>query len=308
MNCGTPVCGLLWSLIQGAGKVMGVHLTDYMAGPAVQQTATAFSSMMLTKPSAVIILPTSPLLIEADLLKLKSMKIPVVTSGITWTAAQAKKYHIGAQQSGAAWAVLGGKLLAASTVEMKGTSANAVIQNVPDLEFGNLLTATYISEMKTLCPQCTVSTLSIPIATMGTTDITQEIANLQANPKVNVVASVSSETFFGMPAALSAAGIHVALIGNAPAPLNLKNIVAGTEAGGVGFDLVVSAWTDIDAVARLLDGQAVSHDEVIGLGDQQFLNKKSLLALGPVALKITEAQGWTGYPDFAARFKALWGL
>src|ERR1035437_3774375 len=91
MNCGTPVCGLLWSLAQGAGKVMGIHLVDYMAGPSVQQTSTAFSTMMLTKPSAVIILPTSPLLIESYLLKLKSMKIPVATTGITWTPAQVKR-------------------------------------------------------------------------------------------------------------------------------------------------------------------------------------------------------------------------
>jgi ribose transport system substrate-binding protein len=300
MDCGTSVCGLLWSVMESAGAAMGVHLIHYLAGPTTQQTASAFSAMLQTKPTAVIILPTSPLLIESDLLTLKADHIPVVTSGITWTSAQVKKYGIGAQQFALSWADTSAKLMAAWVVKTKGTSANVVIENVPDLEFGPAMTAEFKSEMKALCPTCQVSELDIPITTMGTTDTTQEVAYLEAHPNINVVASVSSETYYGVPSILSASNIHVDLIGNAPAPQNLIDIEQGTEAAGVGFDALTSVWTDVDAVARLLDGQPLSQDEITGVNDQQFLVKSDLSG--------DYSQGWTGYPDTPQRFESFWGV
>ena len=140
---------------------------------------------------------------------------------------------------------------------------------------------------------------------MGTTDTTQEVAALQAHRQINIVASVSSETFYGLPAALSAAGItNVKLVGNAPAPQNLADIQAGTEAGGMGFDAPVSAWTDVDAVMRLLNGQPVSKDEADGMGDAEWLNMGTL---APASVH-QYTTGWTGYPTFAAMFMKLWGV
>jgi ABC-type sugar transport system substrate-binding protein len=196
-------------------------------------------------------------------------------------------------------------LLAAYAVQTRGLKANILFENVPDISFGPAMTAAFQREMKVLCKTCKVTIIDIPITTMGTTDTTQEVAALQAHPQINIVASVSSETFYGLPTALSAAGItNVKLVGNAPAPENLADIQAGTEAGGMGFDAPVSAWTDVDAVMRLLNGQPVSTDEALGMGDAEWLNK-STLAPASVHQYTT---GWTGYPTFAAMFMKFWGV
>jgi ribose transport system substrate-binding protein len=305
MDCGTSVCGLLYSLVDAAAVAAGLTVTHYLSGPTAQETVTAWTAMLASLPSAVITLPASPISIEPYLLQLKTDKIPVVTSGIPWTAAQSTEYGIGAQQVGTRWATITGDLLAAYAVQTHGLKANILFENVPDISFGPAMTADFQREMKILCKTCKVTTINIPIETMGTTDTTQEVAALESHRSINVVASVSSETFYGLPDALSAAGItNVKLVGNAPAPENLADIQAGTEAGGMGFDAPVSAWTDVDAVMRLLEGQPVSKDEADGMGDAEWLNK-STLAPASVHQYTT---GWTGYPTFAAMFMKLWGV
>lgn len=305
MDCGTTVCGLLFGLVNAAATAAGISVTHYLSGPTTQKTVTGWTAMLASLPSAVITLPAAPISIEPYLLQLKAHKIPVVTSGIPWTAAQVKTYGIGAQQVGTRWATIAGDVLAAYAVQTRGLKANILFENVPDISFGPAMTADFQREMKILCKTCKVTIINIPITTMGTTDVTQEVAALEAHPQVNIVASVSSETFYGLPNALSAAGItNVKLVGNAPAPANLADIQAGTEAGGIGFDAPVSAWTDVDAVMRLLGGQPVSKDEAMGMGDAQWLNK-STLAPASVHQYTT---GWTGYPTFAAMFMKLWGV
>ena len=305
MDCGTSVCGLLFSLVEAAATAAGISVTHYLSGPTTQETVTAWTAMLASLPSAVITLPAAPISIEPYLLTLKADKIPVVTSGIPWTAAQATKYGIGAQQVGTRWATITGDLLAAYAVQTHGLKANILFENVPDISFGPAMTTDFQREMKVLCKTCKVTIIDIPIETMGTTDTTQEVAALQAHRQINIVASVSSETFYGLPAALSAAGItNVKLVGNAPAPQNLADIQAGTEAGGMGFDAPVSAWTDVDAVMRLLNGQPVSKDEADGMGDAEWLNMGTL---APASVH-QYTTGWTGYPTFAAMFMKLWGV
>jgi hypothetical protein len=54
----------------------------------------------------------------------------------------------------------------------------------------------------------------------------------------------------------------------------------------------------MDAAVRLATGQRLTAAEKIGAVPIQLLTKKDLPS--------DVSHGWTGYPDFAARFAKLW--
>lgn len=298
MDCGTSVCGLLYNLMVPAARAMGVHLIRYKAGPAVQDVRTAFSAMLAQKPSGVIILPVDLSLITSQLRTLRADKIPVVASGNDIATPQA--YGVGAQQAGRPWAQVDGRLMAAWAVATKGGSANVLLENVPGLTFNAALQSAFLSEMKQLCPACTVQQINIPVTALGTTASSQAVAFLQAHPGVNVVAAASAEAFYGLPTALKAAGLHVDLVGNAPAPLNFEDLAHGAEQAGIATDWNMQVWTDIDAIARLITGQAVSPAEASGMSPVQVLTQKDIT--------FNPAVGWTEYSDYRQRFEQLWGV
>lgn len=298
MDCGTSVCGLLYNLMVPAARTMGVQLIRYKAGPSVQDVRTAFTAMLAQKPSGVIILPVDLSLVASQLKTLRADKIPVVASGNDIPNPQA--YGVGAQQAGRPWAQADGRLMAAWAVSAKGGSANVLLENVPGLTFNPALRSAFLSEMRQLCPTCTVQQINIPVTALGTTASSQAVAFLQAHPGVNVVAAASAEAFYGLPTALKAAGIHADLVGNAPAPLNFEDLAHGAEQAGIATDWNMQVWTDIDAIARLITKQAVSPTEASGMSPVQVVTQKDIT--------FNPAVGWTEYADYRQRFEQLWGV
>ena len=87
-------------------------------------------------------------------------------------------------------------------------------------------------------------------------------------------------------------------LGFAPTPSNLQDIADGGLTAGLALDFNVQVWMQLNLAARLLAHQATpqSNLEV----DMQFLTKSDLSGMNV-------SRGWTGYPDVAQRFAALWG-
>ena len=67
---------------------------------------------------------------------------------------------------------------------------------------------------------------------------------------------------------------------------------------GFGLDLPVIAWTVADSLARMTTGQQPDPGAVEDIAPRQLLTAADL--------KGDVSRGWTGYPDFADRFMALW--
>jgi ribose transport system substrate-binding protein len=115
-----------------------------------------------------------------------------------------------------------------------------------------------------------------------------------AGPNTAVFATEEAAT--GLPAALKAAGLSLTTVGFAPGPANLQDIKDGKITAGLGLDLPVQEWTQVDATARLLLGDRIPAAE--SAVDLQFLGKKDIT--------FDPSKGWTGYPTFAKRFAKLW--
>jgi ABC-type sugar transport system substrate-binding protein len=106
------------------------------------------------------------------------------------------------------------------------------------------------------------------------------------------------EQALGLPSAMKTAGLEVDTLGASLDPQALKQIQDGKMTAGLGVDLAILVWTGVDTLARLMTGQAAEpaavNDELV----VQFLTAKDL--------KGDMSHGWSGYPDFVDRFKAVW--
>jgi len=110
----------------------------------------------------------------------------------------------------------------------------------------------------------------------------------------------TDESGLGLPSAMKAAGLSVKTIGWAPIPASLEYVKAGEETATLGVDTAVLSYELIDQAAREITGQPLSGPEAKGFTDQQFLTQSDIT--------FNPSNGWTGYPDFAHRFAALWGV
>lgn len=293
MDCGTPVCALFWTLLEPAGKTMGVTITRVKAGSSAAGVDSAFSSVVAQKPSAVIVTAIDISLWQTHLKELQAAHIPVVTTGVTGVVQKGVKAPQAAENA----SQLEGKLLA-DYVAAKMPGKSVALYRVPELPFTAIVASAFQSELAKVCPDCKVRVVDISVTTIGNTAPSTIVSDLQANPGTQVAVFTIDEAQTGLPAALQTAGINVQTIGNSPGPTNLQYIKDGQETAALGVDLPVLIWTTLDVAARDMAGQPLMGDEAKGISPVQFLRKADIV--------FDPAKGWTGYPDFAARFGKLW--
>jgi ribose transport system substrate-binding protein len=179
-----------------------------------------------------------------------------------------------------------------------GNKANVQFNWVPELSFSAVIRDGFVKELKSLCPDCKVHLLKIPVATLGNKAPQLIVSDLQANPDTNVVVGSNSEQLIGLPAALGTAGLKVGTLGGAASPVNLQYIKNGQQTADIALDLPVLSWSLLDAAVRGATGQPITGLEAKGLPPEQFLAKEDIT--------FDPSKGWTGYPDFAQRFVKLW--
>ena len=193
---------------------------------------------------------------------------------------------------------LSGQILANWTVANGKNGANAVFYTTPELSFSQLMADSFVRTMKQLCSACVVRVVDIPVSTFGNNAPTIVVDDLLAHPETTTAVFAVGEQAIGLVPALKTASIKLTIALNSPDPTVLASLQNGDYDVGMGVDLSVLTWTLIDSLARSTTGQAPAKgakaDELV----RQLLTPKNL--------KGNMSQGWTGYPDYEARFKALW--
>jgi ribose transport system substrate-binding protein len=293
MDCGTPVCALIWEFMQAPAATMGVHLERIKAGLTANTVSAAFETAISKKPDAVLVGAIDINLWAKQLEELQAANIAVVVLGVVGT----KPYGVVGAEIEAAQ---NGELMASYVAAKMNPEANVVIYEVPELSFSGIVTEKFVETMATVCPKCSVRTSHIAGTEIGSTAPNTVVSDLQANPETDVAVFTSDEIEAGLPTALKAAGIEVETLGYGPSPTNLQYIKEGKETAALAADGPVSIWTVIDAAARGIIGQELAGPESEGIVDEQFLTQKDIT--------FDPSKGWTGYPDFAERFKKLWGI
>jgi ribose transport system substrate-binding protein len=295
LQCGTPFCALAGMSLQQAVAAIGGTFTKLDAGTTAASAQAAASSALALKPDAVF-MTVDPALFGNGLKQLSAAGIKVVSISIVKNA---KPYGVTFNYIGSTEIDNDGKVLADWVIANKGAKANAVFYGLPTFDFSNPLQQAFVNEMKKECPSCTVRTVPIDAATIGTTAPGTVVSDLQAHPATNVAVFVSLQIAQGLPAAMRAAGLSgILTVGRAPTPGNLQDIKTGGLTAGLAIDAPVSTWTTVDAAARLMEGAQPTASEQAGDLDEQFLAQKDIT--------FNAADGWIGYPNFTQRYATLW--
>jgi ribose transport system substrate-binding protein len=252
------------------------------------------SSIISSKPNGILLTAITPNQFGPQLKQAVQENIPMAANGVM----NPQRYGIGASNFDQRLSAVAGKLLADWVISRHGSKANAVLYTIPELDFTSYVQKGYQQEMARLCPSCTNRYVPIPVATVGNTAPTRVVDDLQSHPDTKTAVFASEETVAGLPAALKASGLNVEITGFAPNPVALQYIKDGQVTSGLGLDLAIMMWTEVDELVRLTTHQPLTAGERAGAVPIQFLYKQDLP--GDVT------KGWAAYPDFASRFAKLW--
>jgi ribose transport system substrate-binding protein len=294
MDCGTPICALFYSLIEAPAAQLGIKVTRIDAGQAADTVSTAFDTVAAGGYDGVFVPGITPTLWQKGLDELSKAGIPVVTTGMTGGDAT----KIALRQMSEVAVTRAADALAGYVVSKHGADVNIVVYETPELNFTTLLAQRFNETLGKLCTGCKSRVVDIPAATLGNTATTIVTDDLQAHPETATALFGVGEQANGLAAALKTAGIQRELISFSPTPDTLQQTLGGDVSAVLGLDLVVISWTTMDSLAKLMTGQQIDtfvHDDNPVM---QFLTAKDLPS--------DVSQGWTGYPDFAQRFAALW--
>lgn len=294
LDCGTPICGLFSQLAAPAFKELGMEFTTIKAGFQPDVVQQAFDAVIAGKYDGIFVPAIPPQLWQRGLEQAKAAGIPIVTSGVVG----ADPTWVKVQQAGENSASIAGKVMAAWALEQKQAETDAVLYTTPELPFQAVISKSFTETYKQLCPGCKLRETKVSAATFGTKSAQVIIDDLQANPTTNVAVLGIGEQGAGLPAALKTAGITLPFMVNSPDPAILEGIKKGDFTAGLGLDLPVISWTVADSLARQTMGDEPAPGAVEDIPPQQILVAADL--------QYDVSKGWTGYPDFAARFTKLW--
>ncbi|MBM0128232.1 sugar ABC transporter substrate-binding protein [Pimelobacter simplex] len=299
LQCPIPTCALMAEVVTGAAGMLGVELNAVPASSSAESMQSAMNSIIEMEPDAVLLPPIEASIISKQLATLKNAGVPVVSLGMS----DAAKYGITAGVAGRGSNELAGRLLAGWVVNKHGADTHAVYYGTPELTFSPIMQEAFEKELKALCSGCESRAVDLSITTLGTTAPSAVVSDLQSHPDTSVAVFAASEATSGLPAALRTADIGVDTLVFAPSPAALADIQGGGITAGLGVDFPVAEFLTVDAAARLVLEQPLgsnqSGDEG-GIAPFQFLEKADIT--------FDPSKGWTGYPDFAERFGALWGV
>ncbi len=294
LDCGSPICGIFADIAEGPAKQLGMIPTRIKSGTTADGVASAFDTVLDGHFDGVFVPAIAPSLWDRYLDKLNASHIPVVASGIIGLDKSKAPVALAAEPSVKRIAAL----MADWAVARDGDKLNTVFYNTPELSFVNLMSSEFVDEVKARCASCQVRVVDIPVATFGNRAPSIVVDDLEAHPKTTSALFAVGEQAIGLAPALKTADINIPILLDAPDPSTLAELQDGVYQAAIGSDLALISWMAVDSLARLTTGQAAS--------DGARKDDLVLEVLGRDDIKGDISHGWTGYPDFAKRFAALW--
>lgn len=297
LDIGISTYTVMWEMLQEAAEAAGVEVERVMVGSDAQSINAGMNTVVETAPDAVINVGVDPTFFQTQFEQLNDAGIPMITSSII----NAADFGIENQYAGADFSVETGRLLASTAISRtNGEATEFVIYTVPELAFSAPLLEGAQEQLATLCPDCTLRTVEVPIAEVGTTGPDRVVSDLQSNPQTQYFMVGDDQLQKGLPQKMSVAGIEVGGVGQAPTEVNFQQLLEGTQDATVAVDLNLIIWTLLDQALREINGQSYEVPD--------SLTVASTLQTVLTSDDITEddAAGYVAIPDFREQFEALW--
>ncbi|GAA2037507.1 hypothetical protein GCM10009839_43450 [Catenulispora yoronensis] len=295
MQCSSPVCSIFAELLAAPTQKLGVKLVNINSGSSSTTAQAAAASILALDPAAVLVAASNPQIYGGYLKQMADAGSVIAGGGTVGGKPYGVQDAVGGEHSDA----LAGSLMADWVTVNKGPGANVVFFGTPELTFSPVMQDGFAKELSKNCPSCRVGFQQLSVTTFGTTAPSQVISYLQSHPSTDTVVFASMEGATGLAAALRNAHLSPATLGFAPTASNLQDIAQGGLTAGLALDFNVQIWAQVNLAARLIAKQTTPESDLEP--DMQFLSKSDLAG-------VDVSHGWTGYPDVAQRYAALWGL
>ena len=285
-----------------AASLLGWKVSSlYPALPTPQDLQQALNQAIQLHPDAVIINSVDDVEFQSQVAKLHSMNIPVIADfSPDSTGGPITLSLYGAQGQGELAKVAGAKAVA----ELGGKGELGVIglqgyTIVQEYDKG------FYSEVKQTCPACTIKENDLPLTSLGTSDGSDIVNFLRANPNIKGLLlgydGLGSDLF----TAAKSAGVTLPKIYSvSTVPTGIQAAASGEISATVPVDYPELGWRDADALARIFTGQTssaqsqdIKYERPI-IWSSQYHNVPSLSSGDTFPAIVTSYQ---------AEYKKLWG-
>ena len=247
---------LAYTPFKAAAKVLGWDVTSlYPALPTPQDLQQALNQAIQLKPDAVIIAAVDDSDFQTQINTLHSMNIPVISDfSPDPTGGPITLSLMGVQGQAALTAAAGAKAVAdlggKGELGVVGLQGYKIVQEY-DTGFYN--------EVHQTCPACTIKETDLPLTSLGTTDGTDIVNFLRANPDIKGLMLGYDGVGSDLYTAAKAAGITLPKIySSATLPTGVQAALEGELTATVPVDYSDLGWRDADALARIFTGQTAS--------------------------------------------------
>lgn len=297
LDNGSAVSGLIWGFMEAAGQAAGVTMQRVSTGTSAQSINTALSTVVETAPDILVAAATDATFFQDQLKALEAAGTTIVYPGST----NAEEFGLLDSLSGHGASIENGKVLAASAVNFTcGTAKEFVFYDVPEFTFSQVQLEAIKEYLPTLCPDCKLRVVSIPVATMDTTAGDAIVSDLQAHPETEYFMTVADQMQIGLKAKQDLAGIDVPGIGHSSLPPNVEQIASGLQSAGYAADYNMYTWLLLDEGLRRHMGEVVAYDD--------WANVTQHMSRVLTAQNAGEyPHGFVAYPNMVEDFKKLWG-
>lgn len=252
LDVGTPVSAVMWNNLQAPAELLGLDLKRVEVGRDAQSINSAMNTVVEKDPDGVINITLDPVFFESQIEQLDAAGTPIASGSVMNTV----EHGLPEAFNGPDWMKANGAALAAAAVSRTEGASEYVFYNVPEFPFSSLELEGAETKMKELCPDCTLRTVDIPIAELGSTAADRVVSDLQANPDTDYFMAAVDEIQIGLPQKLELAGIETKGIGMWTSPPNYEQISAGEQDATLSVDLNLMMWTVLDQLLREMNGQS----------------------------------------------------
>lgn len=259
--CGAPACQAFETPLEQAAAALGWKVKVNVAGPSPQLTASAWNTAVADHPSAVISSGFPSAMWSKQLSELKGEGVPVVEC---CTLDQPGNGILAVVHSFSAGS-LGGKMMADWTIANSDGRANTLFINLPAYPIVGAERAGFMKEIGK-CTGCHVTTYDENVNDLGQpSGASKIVSTLQSHPDIKYLVAGDDDSYIGLPAALSSAGLSnkvqaIGLDPNTPTQNYIKN--GQVVKASVSFPTDEIAWQWLDVLSRHFVGASTAPDSV----------------------------------------------
>jgi len=296
LDVGTPVSAVMWGNLQAPAELLGLELERVEVGRDAQSVNSAMNSVVEIAPDGVINITLDPVFFETQIEELDELGIPLVSGSVMNTV----EFGLPEAFNGPDWMRANGAALGAAAIARSGGATEFVFYNIPEFPFSPYELEGAEAKIAELCGECTLRTVDIPIAELGSTAADRVVSDLQANPQTEYFIAAVDEVQLGLPPKLDLAGIEIQGIGMWTPPPNYEQIAAGDQDATLSVDLNLMMWTVLDQLLREMAGQDYEWpDAETSASSLTRVTDAGNVPEDPVV-------GYVAIPDYQDRFAANW--